>query len=785
MNRIVLLAVAAALALRAETYNEVVGKLTRMEGYFPLYWDASAGKLYMEISRFNQEFLYVESLPQGLGQNDTNLDRGQIRGSRIVRFERVGPKVLLVEPNYNFRTSSSDAYERRSVEQSFPQSIHWGFAVKAEDKGRVLVDATPFFVRDASHVSEQLADLKQGTYRFDESRSALYLPATKTFPRNTEVEATITLTADSPGRLVMEVAPNARALTIREHHSFIELPGPGYTPRPFDPRAGFFDLDYFDFGTRFSEPIVHRVLERHRLAPGGTIQYYVDRGIPEPLRSAVLEGVRWWTQAFAAAGFPNGFQVDVLPEDADPMDVRYNVVTWANRNTRGWSYGEAIADPRTGEIIKGQVTLGSLRPRQDYLIAESLLAPYESGTASSREAEQMVLARVRQLAAHEVGHTLGLSHNYAASIHNRASVMDYPHPLIELAANGVPTLGDAYATGLGDWDKVAIAYGYSATNDKAALDRILQKAIAGGLVFLSDEDARPLGSASPLAHLWDNGSDPIAELRRLLDVRRKALDRFGERNIREGAPLSTLEDVLVPVYLLHRYQTEAVAKFVGGADYRYSLRGDGQKKVEMVSAADQRRALDALLLTLRPETLVLPDRILNLIPPAAHGYTLTREDFVHRTGLTFDPLGAAEASANQTVRLILNRERAARLVEQHARDAKIPGLADVIDQLVQATWKAPHDESLAGETGRTVDSVVLFYLMALSKDDQASKQARAIATTKLEELRRWLLQSPGSGSEAPHRAFAAQSIKQFFENPRDFQMPAPAEPPPGQPLGEE
>jgi hypothetical protein len=785
MHRLLFLAISLAVGLRAETLAEVTAKATRMDGYFPLYWDSSAGKVYLEVSRFDQEFLYVESLPAGLGQNDTGLDRGQIRGSRIVRFERVGPKVLLVEPNYGFRTASTDLNERKSVEQSFPQSIRWGFQVKAEENGRVLVDATSFFVREASHVAEQLADLKQGAYKFDESRSSIYLPATKNFPRNTEVEATVTLTADSPGPLVQSVAPDAHSVTLREHHSFIELPGPGYTPRPFDPRAGYLDLNYFDFGTRFSEPVVRRVLQRHRLQAGGTIQYYVDPGIPEPLRSAVLEGARWWSQAFSAAGFPNGFKVDLLPAGADPMDVRYNVINWANRNTRGWSYGETIPDPRTGEIIKGQVTLGSLRARQDYLIAESLLAPYESGSAPSQAAEQMVLARIRQLAAHEVGHTLGLSHNYAASIHNRSSVMDYPHPFVEIGSDGVPALANAYATGIGDWDKVAIAYGYSATNDKAALDRILKDSIAAGLVFLSDEDARPLGSASPLAHLWDNGSDPIAELKRLLEVRRKALDRFGERNIREGAPLSSLEDVLVPLFLLHRYQTEAVAKFLGGADYRYALRGDGQKMVEVVSAADQRRAMDALLLTLRPETLTLPERVLSLIPPTAHGYDRTREDFFRRTGLMFDPLGAAEAAANQTVRLILQRERASRLVEQHARDPKIPGLGEVIDQLVGATWKAPRDNGLAGETGRLVSSVVLYHLIALAKDDAASMQARAIAHQKLDDLRRWLLAAPAAGDEAAHRSFAAARIKQFEDNPKDFVMPPPAEAPPGQPIGDE
>jgi hypothetical protein len=786
-----LLAVALVASASAATIAEKTSGATKLDGYFPLYWDSSAGKLYLEIARMSTEFLYVTSLPSGLGQNDVGLDRGEILSSRVVRFERTGPKVLLVEPNYAFRATSSDANERKTVEQSFPQSVLWGFKVEAEEGNRVLVDATDFYVRESGGVAQQMEEAKQGAYKFDASRSTLYLPATRNFIKNTEVEVTVTLTSDHPGALIGKVSPEADTVTLREHHSFIELPDAGYKPRAFDPRAGYLeDATYYDFGTRFSQPVVQRAIPRHRVAPGGTLQYYVDPGIPEPLRSAVLEGARWWTEAFAAAGLPNVFKVDLLPEGADPMDVRYNVINWVNRSTRGWSYGAAITDPRTGEIIKGQVTLGSLRARQDYLIAEGLLAPYESGTAPSAEAEQMVLARIRQLAAHEVGHTLGLSHNYAASTHNRASVMDYPHPFVELGPNGVPTLARAYATGIGDWDKVAIAYGYSVfpagADEKAALDAILRKSIADGLVFLADEEARPAGSASPIAHLWDNGSNAVDELVRLMEIRRRALDRFGERNVREGAPLSTLEDVLVPIYLLHRYQTEAVSKLVAGADYRYALRGDAQKPVEMVDPAEQRRAMNALMTTLQPDTLQLPERLLTLIAPPAHGYTRNKEDFVRHTGLVFDPLGAAESAANLTVRMILNPERASRLVEQHARDNRIPGLAEVIHQLMLATWEAPAETGMRGEIRRVVDSVVLYHLIVLAKDESASTQARAVAGREVEELRKWLTAGRvGDASSMAHWSMAAGQIRRFQENPKEFQMSAPAEPPLGQPIGEE
>ena len=455
-----------------------------------------------------------------------------------------------------------------------------GITVAAEEKDRALVDATEFFLRDAHHVPEALRRTKQGAYRLDGSRSAIYLPETKNFPLNTEVEATLTFTGDEPGPWVRQVTPSPEAITLREHHSFVQLPPPGYKPRAYDPRASFFGIQYMDYATPISEPIVKRFMARHRLEkkdptaamsdPVQPLVYYLDRGAPEPIRSALLEGARWWNQAFEATGYKDAFRVELLPEGADMMDLRYNVIQWVHRATRGWSYGAGVIDPRTGEIIKGHVTLGSLRVRQDYVVAEALLAPYEKGKPLSPKMQQMALARLRQLAAHEVGHTLGLEHNYTASTVHRSSVMDYPPPYVKLGADGVPDLSDAYATGIGEWDKVSLSYGYQdfppGADQHAALDKILHDAFARGLRFLTDQDARPAGSSSSLAHLWDSDPNAVDELGRLMQVRAAALKRFGENNIREGAPLATLEDVLVPLYMLHRYQVEAASKVVGGMD---------------------------------------------------------------------------------------------------------------------------------------------------------------------------------------------------------------------------
>src|ERR1700688_481224 len=453
------------------TVEEKTASALKLPGYFNLYWDAKQGKLWLEIDKWSSEFLYQTSLPAGIGSNDIGLDRGQLGGTHIVRFERSGPKILLVQSNLDYRAVSDDADEPRTVHDSFAESALWGFTVAAEENGRALVDATDFFLRDTHQVPQTLRRTKQGTYHLDASRCAIHLPRTKNFPLNTEVEATLTFAGDDPGQWVRQVTPEPDSITVREHHSFVQLPQPGYKPRVYDPRSSFFGIAYLDYATPISETIEKRVIARHRLEkkdptaalsePVQPIVYYLDRGAPEPIRSALLEGARWWNQAFEAAGYQNAFRVEMLPEDADLMDLRYNVIQWVHRATRGWSYGAAVIDPRTGEIIKGHVTLGSLRVRQDFLIAESLLAPYEKGKPVSPKMQEMALARLRQLAAHEVGHTLGLMHNYSSSTVNRSSVMDYPPPVTKLAADDSIDLSDAYATGIGEWDKVSIAWGYS------------------------------------------------------------------------------------------------------------------------------------------------------------------------------------------------------------------------------------------------------------------------------------------------------------------------------------
>src|SRR3989454_2768963 len=481
------------------TINEKVAGMQKYPGYFPFYWDAKAGKIWLEINRWNSEFVYVESLPAGIGSNDIGLDRGQLGQSHIVRFERTGPRVLLIASNEAFRANSDNADERRAVKDAFAESTLWGFEVAAEEGDRVLVDATSFYLRDVHQVPGTLQRLQQGGFRLDSTRSAFYLANTKNFPKNTEVETTLTFTTDGEaGPLVRSVTPVPQAITVREHVSFVELPPPGFKPRINDPRSGYFGIQYMDFATPISEPITKRYISHHRLQkkdpsasssePVKPIVYYVDRGAPEPVRSALIEGASWWNQAFEAAGYRNAFRVELMPVGADAMDVRYNVIQWGHRSTRGWSYGSSLTDPRTGAIIQGRVSLGSLRDRQDFLIAAGLLAPYgDDKSIVDKIMQQVVLARLRQLAAHEVGHTLGLQHNFAASTTNRASVMDYPAPLVKLGPDGLPDISDAYAKGIGAWDKVVIAYGYqdfpAGIDEGSARDRILGDAFKRGLVY--------------------------------------------------------------------------------------------------------------------------------------------------------------------------------------------------------------------------------------------------------------------------------------------------------------
>jgi hypothetical protein len=773
-------------------------------GFVDLYWDETGGRLLIRIEDMDTPFLYQSSLPRGVGSNDLGLDRGQLGSAKMVSFERSGPKVLLVEHNLAYRARSDDANERQAVEESFAKSVIWGFEVTGEDEAAVVIDGTDFFLRDAHGVAANLTARKEGQFAADPSRSTIYLPRTKAFPDNTEVEATVTFVGQATGPYLPTVSPDSSAVTVHMHHSFIRLPDDNYEPLPYEPRSGVIGLSYSgegfaDYATEIGTPLMINFGRRHRLQkvnPEAEVSeavepiiYYLDPGAPEPVRSALLEGARWWNQAFEEAGYKDAFQVELLPEGADPMDVRYNVIQWVHRSTRGWSYGDSVVDPRTGEILKGHVSLGSLRVRQDYLIVEGLLAPY-AGETIPDEMLEVSLARIRQLSAHEVGHTIGFEHNFAASTQERASVMDYPFPLVTFDDDGALDFSSAYDDKIGSWDKRTVLFAYQDFADDvdadAARRAIMDETIKLGYKYVADSDSRSISSAHPDGNLWDNGADAIEELSHLLRLRAHALDGMSEANIRDGRPLASLEEVLVPIYLLHRFQIQAVGKLIGGSDYNYALRGDGQNTITPVAADQQREAIDALFATLDPVMLRLPSDLLTSIPPRPPGHPKSRETFAGNTGAVFDELAPARSAVSMTLDVLLNPARAARMVRSGE-----PGFSEITDRLLALAWlNEAEDDAMQRLTG----DIVLTKLMQLAVNPAVDPAVRTIALATINRLYDWLIAAEAAPTNAgsteaaptgaqPQHALARLQIERMRIDPASVATIAPIEPPPGGPIG--
>lgn len=791
---LILLGLPVMSVAASEPSTKIIKQSQEAKGFLNLYYETSQGQLYLEVDRLNQPFLLVTSLPEGVGSNDIGLDRGQLGQSRMVQFERQGPYIILKQLNTQYRANTLDIAELRAVKEAFADSVLW--------QGKVI-EGKPDFVainnlvlNDLHGVSSVLQQTSQGDYQLDLSRSAILPAGVKSFERNADVDVQLTFHNAVAGKEVAKVTPDGTLMSVRMRYSFVELPDEGYQPRAYHPMSGYLSDEYQDYATDFDQPLVQRFMLRHRLqklTPGPLpskvvkpIVYYLDPGVPEPIRSALLDGARWWESAFTRAGFIDGFQVKLLPKDADPQDIRYNMIQWVHRATRGWSYGAALTDPRTGEIIKGQVTLGSLRVRQDYLIAKGLTAAWRDRVAAEQAATELSLARLRQLAAHEVGHTLGLDHNFAASTNQDASVMDYPHPKIQLKGNDID-ISAPYTTGIGPWDYFAITYGYSDEGDAIAQKNLQTQLLAEvakkGLRYIGESDSRQKDASQAYASLWDSGEDPIVQLVMLDKIRTKAIEGFSSAALHPSEPLGELADAFAPIYLLTRYQIDAVAKFIGGTDYNYQSIGEGSRW-SYIAPQLQLTALDTLLKTLDATSLTAPPLLLDSLVPKAGNYRTTRESFDSGLGAISDPLAMAEGFSRHTVSLLLMPKRLNRVSQASMADNEQLSVASLLDKLFAATLYQENQLGLIEGVWMRVNAVVIDEVLATLHDPHTSPEVKAVMNDRAQFAIKQLKAKANRANmnRAAHYNWLQQGFNQGLTDAKAKLIVKPLILPPGAPI---
>ncbi len=767
--------------------------LINFQGFFNFSYSENKDRIYLEVNSLNKQFLYVSALSQGIGSNDIGLDRGQLGVRKIVFFKKTGNKLLLIEPNLKYIAETNNPLEKKSVDEAFAKSVLHGFTIVDYNNGSYKIDITSFLLQDRHGIIKRLAERNQGEYNIDKSKSSINLDRTKAFKKNIEFDVLLTFVGNADGNFIKSVTPSPDNITVYQHHSFIELPDNRYAPRIFDPRSGANSISFFDYSSPVTERTLKQYILRHRLIkkdknspssePLEPIIYYLDNGVPEPVRSALIEGGEWWNEAFEKIGFKNAFKIKILPKYADPLDIRYNVIQWVHRSTRGWSYGSSVIDPRTGEIIKGHVSLGSLRVRQDFMIAIGLLeAPYSITNNKEKIALDMALSRIKQLSAHEIGHTLGFSHNFSASSNNNSSVMDYPHPNITLSNNKI-NIENAYSNGIGEWDKVSVAYSYSEfdelQDEKIELDKILENSFKNNLSFISDSDSRPIGSSHSKAHLWDNGPDAIIELKKIIQIRDIALQNISLDHLKEGEPYSNLQDIMVPIYLLHRYQSEAVVKLIGGVDYDYAVKGNIKYEINTIEKIKQREALSNFIELLTPEKLKFPNKLRKLLFPKAFGSKTTRENFLTQTGVTFDFIGVANTLSDNLLKLLLNPERVSRLIYQTGFDVSQLSFEEVLESLFTISFKKRYSDNHYRQINEVVKHNILKNIFSLGQNPKVYSEIKAIIFSKLESLDNFL----AGQEDLIYSNFYRSEIQKYFDNPDDFRPKLSNRMPDGSPIG--
>ncbi|HET7576084.1 MAG TPA: zinc-dependent metalloprotease [Sphingomicrobium sp.] len=756
--------------------------------------DPKSGKIIATLPKpdadgFSGRYIYLTQLETGLGSAPIGLDRAAPSGSRILVFRRIGKKVAAEIENPKFVALTGTADEKLKVRDAFANSTIWmGDVIDTKADGSFTVDLASFIDRDDFGIPQIVKRGGGGDFKFAPELSTADPNFVKVFPKNAEFAARLTFRSDEPTPEVTNIIPDNQTFTVTMRHSLIALPEPGYVPR-HDPLGYTISQQQVDYSAPLGAPLVRDLATRFRLEkvdPSAVrspvkkpIVFYIDNGAPEPVRTALREGVSWWNQAFEAAGFVDAFKAEILPSGADPLDVRYNVVNWVNRATRGWSYGSPIDDPRTGEIIKGSVLLGSLRARQDMIIFQALVGAGLTGTGDPNDPVTATLGRIRQLGAHEVGHAIGLAHNFAASTQGRYSVMDYPGPRVTLE-NGAPSLKDAYGAGVGPWDMWAIKWLYGAKTDAEAKP-LLAEARAKGLRFVADNDARPVGAAQPEGSLWDDSADPVSELRRMMNVRRVAIARFGQAALPAGEPLAQLRRAFVPIWLLDRYQIEAAAKSLGGVDFPYALSQEGMV-AQAVPGSTQWAALYALLDTLSPAALTVPQRLQPLLSVGfgGNGDRQTDIEIIPTAGgPVFDPLEATEVGAVQTLNSLLAPERLNRLEAQHAADQAVPAPAQLFDLLLDRTVG-----NSDAEVGRRIATTSVLALARVQRDRSLSPTVAMQLAGRLDRLADKLQRQRGPAAEQDWARGMATLLKdgQALDKAIADQARLPRVPP-GMPIG--
>lgn len=773
----------------AAKISDPLAGLDHRAGFIDLYVDKNENKVLAKLPRADEDgvslrLIHTARLTAGLGSNPVGLDRGWGDSGKIIVFRKLGNKVIIEAENTLYRANPNNPLEERAVRESFARSFLASADIVKSSDG-LIIDLTDFLTSDVLGLKQYLKDRGEGNFTLAKDRTLVDTSNVYAFPDNVEMDVFFTLSSDKPGREFSTTAANGKDATLIQHHSFVRLPEEGYTPLPADPRSGAIEVVHYDYSAPLSAQIETHIARRYRLQKneaGETIKpivFYIDSGAPEPIRSALIDGAKWWEDAFTAAGYPDGYRVEVLPEGAHPLDIRYNVVQWVHRQTRGWSYGGGVSDPRTGEMLKGHVNLGSLRVRQDRMIFEGLVGTSKTDSGADDDPVELALDRIRQLSAHEVGHALGFAHNFAASTYGKGSVMDYPAPDVRVT-DGEMDFSNTYGVGVGEWDKFAAVWLYGDLSEEER-EAVVQSALDRGLAYVADSDARSVGTAHPLGNIWDNGEDPVQALEEAMKVRRLALDNFGPDRIHAGQPISDLNKVIVPIYLYHRYQIAAAAKYIGGMSFNYSVNGDGQEAAKILSSYDQRRALNAVLSTLNPKELDIKDETLALLTPHVVSYSIAdsdRELFRRTAYPAFDVTAAADTAADLTFDVLLDSRRAARLIEFKRRDSGNLGFMDVL-QTTRAYVMRPAKSDRTGEISKGIQARFVFALMELA-DSQATPGVKARADKVLRDIR-GDLSAKGSG----HGLWLVSLIDAHLQRPTTPQAPVTKAKalPPGGPIG--